>query len=569
VQAGSRIFSIIQHPENNRLFAASSAGLYSSNDGGKSWTGVMIGGESSPCRALAIDPFNPNVMYVGQDGRGLFKSSDGGGDWQAVNAGLVVSADSWISDIKIDPNAPDILYAAIHGSGVVKSTNAGMLWVQVIAGYAATGTVATQIIVSKKTSGVLCFGTEAGEIFRSSNRGRSWSPTRQGPVSGLVRSFAAHTVNREMIFAGSESGILVSSDFGMGWKPLAPTQMTVAATPVTAPTSDDSTLYAFGQGVGVQKSSDGGMTWIASDRGLGGCSVVAIATNRSGSALSISVGDAVYAYSATKASWLSANNGLTGRSVSAIVFDEDSSQVMYAAGESGVSKTTNGGSKWSRTLGGHRVHFMDTHPTVRNRVFAAASNGLYASTDKGATWSPTTPLEGKFEIRSMMFAPNNAGVVRVATRNKAVLTSSDGGFTWDNQRYGIPTHDVLAVSWDDKSGQTYFAWSADGDGFRTLNNCLSWDRYSPAWKVGDEVLVTADHYAPSRVFALVNGTDVYFSPSGGSTWVLISVSGVNDPVLTIHWNGATETLYAGTEGHGVYALRVSKVIRNLFGDNKP
>src|SRR5207247_3129676 len=88
-------------------------GVVQSTDVGASWSAGNNGLGIQPLgRALAIDPLNPAIIYVGIAGRGVFKSTDGGMSWSALNTGLT-NLD--VNALAIDPIAPNILYAGTGG----------------------------------------------------------------------------------------------------------------------------------------------------------------------------------------------------------------------------------------------------------------------------------------------------------------------------------------------------------------------------------------------------------------------------------------------------------------------
>lgn len=47
-------------------------GVLQSTDGGKSWHKLDIDLPNTPVYLLAIDPSNPNILYLATHGRGLF-----------------------------------------------------------------------------------------------------------------------------------------------------------------------------------------------------------------------------------------------------------------------------------------------------------------------------------------------------------------------------------------------------------------------------------------------------------------------------------------------------------------
>ena len=77
--------------------------------------------------ALAIDPANTSIIYVGTESGSIYKSTDGGANWNPVNTGL-----QNIHALAIDPSNTSIIYAGTWGNGVYKSSNGGANWSQLI-----------------------------------------------------------------------------------------------------------------------------------------------------------------------------------------------------------------------------------------------------------------------------------------------------------------------------------------------------------------------------------------------------------------------------------------------------
>ena len=81
----SSVYSIVVDPnDSERVFAGTSAGTYVSLNAGGLWGKTS----SSVSRALAADPWNPVVVYVGTDHDGVLRSSDRGQTWSAMSPGL-------------------------------------------------------------------------------------------------------------------------------------------------------------------------------------------------------------------------------------------------------------------------------------------------------------------------------------------------------------------------------------------------------------------------------------------------------------------------------------------------
>jgi photosystem II stability/assembly factor-like uncharacterized protein len=105
-----------------------SYGMYKSDDGGQSWSSINNGlpPASRIINTIAINPLDPNVVYIGTYNDGIYRSMDGGASWEAKNNGL---GSSDIRSIAIDPVNPEIIYAGSgNGLGIFKSENGGELW---------------------------------------------------------------------------------------------------------------------------------------------------------------------------------------------------------------------------------------------------------------------------------------------------------------------------------------------------------------------------------------------------------------------------------------------------------
>jgi photosystem II stability/assembly factor-like uncharacterized protein len=152
-----RVSALAAVHEGNRLtiyVGAASGGVWKSENGGTTYKPVFDKQPVQSIGAIAIDPTNPKVIWVGTGeswmrnsvsiGDGIYKSIDGGDNW--TNVGLKDS--EHIAKILIDPSAPNTVYACVPGKlwsdseerGVYKTTNGGQTWTKILKGAnASTG----------------------------------------------------------------------------------------------------------------------------------------------------------------------------------------------------------------------------------------------------------------------------------------------------------------------------------------------------------------------------------------------------------------------------------------------
>lgn len=183
--------------ENNSQRSVSYGdGVYKSLDGGKNWKNVGLK-KSEHIGKIVIDPRNSNVVYVAAQGplwgpggdRGLYKTTNGGETWEQV---LKISDNTGVSDIAIDPRDPDVIYVSsyqrrrhvwtlINGgpeSAIHKTSDAGKTWTKLSEGLPSGDAGRIGLAISPVNPDVLYALIEtsdnSGGFFRSSDRGASW-----------------------------------------------------------------------------------------------------------------------------------------------------------------------------------------------------------------------------------------------------------------------------------------------------------------------------------------------------------------------------------------------------------
>lgn len=144
------------------------------------------------------------------------------------------------------PAEPDVLYASGHppgggNLGFIRSDDGGRSWTLVSPG--ANGPVDFhQMAVSPADPSVI-YGIY-GDLQTSRDGGQSWEVV--GPAPPGIIALAASSLTADLLYAGTERGILISRDGGQNWEPGHMIAAPVTALKVTA----DGVLYAYmiGQG---------------------------------------------------------------------------------------------------------------------------------------------------------------------------------------------------------------------------------------------------------------------------------------------------------------------------------
>ncbi len=147
---------------------ATGDGVYKSTDAGKTWTHLAALRDGQQIGQLAIDPKNPNKVFVAVTGhpygpneeRGLYLSRDGGATFKRV---LYTNDRTGASEVQIDPQHPNVIYAGMwqrqeapweNGAfigaegGFYRSTDGGDTWAKLTGHGLPDDTLQVQIAIA-------------------------------------------------------------------------------------------------------------------------------------------------------------------------------------------------------------------------------------------------------------------------------------------------------------------------------------------------------------------------------------------------------------------------------------
>ena len=194
VTISSVVHQVVFSPgSSSHVFAATSLGVFESNDGGKTWGKRMEGmKEVLMVISLAIDPWQPQTLYAGTSG-GVYKSVDGAETWKKINSGLVASdvlkssRSLGVTRIKVDPFNPDNVYTATL-QGLYQTRNGGESWVRI--GESLPDQMLSELLLDPSQVGVLYVGHREG-VSRSEDGGITWETRNTDRKSTRLNS--SHT----------------------------------------------------------------------------------------------------------------------------------------------------------------------------------------------------------------------------------------------------------------------------------------------------------------------------------------------------------------------------------------
>jgi photosystem II stability/assembly factor-like uncharacterized protein len=249
---GGRIADIAAVHEGPRLtiyVGSASGGVWKSADGGTTFKPIFDKQPSLSIGSVAIDPSNPQTVWVGTGeswvrnsvsvGTGIYRSRDGGENWEGV--GLADS--EHISRVVVNPRDGNTVYACALGHlwnsnterGVFKTTDGGKTWNKLLSRNDSTG--CAEMVMDPQDPAVLYAamwdvrrephnfrsGGPGSGLFKSTDAGTTWHELRKGlPEGDLGRiGIAVAPANHSRVYAVVEAknhtALFRSDDAGESW----------------------------------------------------------------------------------------------------------------------------------------------------------------------------------------------------------------------------------------------------------------------------------------------------------------------------------------------------------------
>jgi photosystem II stability/assembly factor-like uncharacterized protein len=596
--------------------------VYRSTDKGTTWTKTAFSHVTeSPNdqyrmngQKMAVDPHNPNIVYVGTPQNGLWVTTDGGATWNAVSGVPVGAQDSkslypGITGIAFDPNSPvsggktDVIFAASYGHGVYESTNGGQSWTALSGGPQTVG-------YATLSKGVYyAIGDNNTDLWSYANG--TWSKLLTNTNNGL-RDVAVDPFNAVHIVVAAGGGRLTQSfDGGKTWSGYSGFQLSASDIPWLTTTEkwmsmgglvfdqkDANKLWAS-DGIGVWNTSLPQTTtwttvWHSQSIGIEQLVANEILVPPGGHPV-LASWDRSFFY-VSDPSVFPSSYGVANQNPFAAGWSLDyaSSKPSFLVGiadwwgteESGYS--TNGGQTWQvfksfpafagKTIGGT---IAASSPTD---IIWAPADGYtpYYTKDGGASWNPIT-LPGVTDWKAFHFAYYLDKTTVTADRvlpdtfylyYNGVYRSTDGGTSWTEVHTGqisaFSTFNSHIESVPGKAGNLFFTGGPQGvpthpakEGFyRSTDGGATWTAIPNVLEVscfGFGKAATPGGYPAIYIVGWVNQVyGIWQSNDDAKSWIQIATWPNNslDKIKTISGDpNSYGEVYVGFGGSGYAYLR--------------
>jgi photosystem II stability/assembly factor-like uncharacterized protein len=546
--------------------------VYQTIDGGKSWKSIWYG--DNLARYVWIDPRDSRVIYISTGifdreakntrlasahpgllvddpgGVGIFKSTDGGKHWQPINQGL---GNLYVGSLFMHPKNPDILLAG-------------------------TGCNPWQ---------------EGAGVYVSLDAGKSWEYTLKGDVITSVE-FAS---NPRIAYAGSKDAIYRSEDTGRTWHKMTTTKWYWGAPGVRAgwpidfqadPNRPDR-IFANNYGGGNFLSTDGGRNWVDASKGYTGAQIRDLAVDpKDGRRVLAVARSGVFESNNSGNDWKGLNNPpAISLDWPTVAIDPLRPQHVLASSlwyPGRLFEKQPGMSSWSVAAKLNDLKFgwraIAFAPSNSSRVYAGTGGvasfgqfqhdlkgkGIYFSIDGGRSWNPTpgtaspkSPLRDAHVVQ-LVVHPQEPQVAYAATLNHGVLRTRNGGQSWETRNHLLPAKaQVLSIALNPKDPSRVYVGLEGGGLYRSLDAGLNWNAWMPGIDPNasiSDIVFDPAHTEVMYVSDLKSG--VYRLDPDSQTFVQINIGLDNREVTSLAISSDGWTVYAGTEGAGVFRLDVPR-----------
>jgi len=509
--------------------------------------------------ALAIHPFNPDIVYVSGLPRGrIYRSVDGGASWSSFDR-----FSSTVEKLWIDPVQPRRIYASIGGT-FFRSEDSAATWHG-----SQVGTRINDLVIDPRHPAVLYVagrgyvnpqGTRYPTyVYKSLDHGESWSQVATETRGTTHLALALDPLDSSVVYVATNRGLWKSVDAGATWRAVTPPgSVGSEALDVTAAVAVDpgaSGVVYYAAADGFFKSLNGGDSWFAG-QGAPGTFHELVIDPQDTSRLYGATEDGLYRSLDAGATWQRIRRRAACTRVHTVALDPaDPRKVWAGARGEGLVRSPDGGASWVvlRVAEDQRVEVLSllALPGPPATLFAgSATSGVYRSTDGGRTWERRDQRLDRPRIQALL--PPGGGSGLLAGTDRGLFRSADEGQRWQPWSAGeLASSSVLSLARDPQSATGLYAGTRAGV-FRSRDGGATWSR-SPVPSAIDSAAVVDLAVNPTRsreVWAAAGDDGLFRSRDGGTTWTRLRSFGERTESVLVDPR-ITSTVYVGAD-NGLY-----------------
>jgi photosystem II stability/assembly factor-like uncharacterized protein len=561
--------------------------LFANKINGQCSENVWLNPKPSPENMNTVHMASKDTVWIGADGGLLFYTTNGGQNWNRI-AHNIQGNIQWITFP--ERNTGYLSTVGGNQSLLYKSIDAGLTWDLIFDGYKQSlyGFV-KELYFWNVDSGYAFFGTS--RILVTHDGGSTWN-VRNTATGGTPMFFTSRDTG---YLSASSQVIFKTVNGGLNWSSI--TIPSLGSSERIADFFFFNSLegYAVSSSNRVLQTSNGGITWTQlnllsnfgraiyfTDKDSGfilpnnSTNIIYKSTNAGVSWPAITtpsnlrknmirfidnvgyiVGDGGFVLKTTNYgnSWV---NQRVGSSFSFYSIIDDKSNSLYAAGTSGIMRSSNQGEKWDtvHTGGVNGVYFQTS--TIG---YYYGNSGLFRRTTNGGnTWNTITTTFPGQTLNHLDFVNTNLGVMVSGSGN--TYKTSNGGTVWNTRTSGT-TQSLQKIQFSSDS-MLYVAGNR-GTVLRSTNAGESWQNIS----IPDTFnLRTLSSPTPRCLYVAGNSSRIFVSYDSGTTWIPRNTSGYSTIRDIFFETEAVGYMLAGynADGYVLNTLDSGKSWNMLYGN---
>ena len=444
------------------------AGVYKSNDLGKTWQQLDAYYFDPSEGGVFIDDNNPDIAYA-IFSRKILKTEDGGKTWKDFffTHDEPFIPNSGIERLAAGENSDEVFIAGRQG--LFYTEDAGEHWRE-----RNNGFIGSEVVdIIKASDGTLYAGTYSLGMFKSTDQGQSWTFSSYNLENSYIMLIAAHSIEPQTIFVTTNGGVYVSFNSGLTWERVAKDFFSDSELlpgishfhGIAFDPKNSNRIYVGGggdqyspNGVGISISEDGGKNWKQANVGFE-----------------------------------------KDAHVSKIIVDENNSSIVYATTQGptnfaektgsghGVFKSADYGNTWKKINSGLETAEINTialNPNDSNIIYLGTDDdGIYKSADGGNSWKKLfiSQLPKKYGVGDVIVDPRNSDVIYAATvdyfrlftdrgfvGDHGIYKSADGGASWQSFNEALEHTGIFALELDKEKSILYAGTRGGGIYWRKI-----------------------------------------------------------------------------------------------------
>ena len=410
-------------------------GIYKSTDGGDHWTKLAGGlpdqlfGRSN----VAISNANPNRVYAlieAKPGSGLYRSEDGGANWTLINgSGSLITRPFYYTTLGVDPNNPDVVY--VGDEGWFKSTDGGKTFRRERVPHGDNH----DIWINPKNSDYMVQSNDGGANV-SLDGGKSWSTEGNQPTAEIYQVAVDNQFPYRLYGAQQDNTTVIVPSLPLGNGQDYRVGPGCETGPIIPDWRHPEIVYGGCKGQFSRQNmntSDEEQYWIGAESLYGNGGGTMIYRFQRVAPMEVSPHDPREVYYGSQYVHRTTDGGVTWQRISPDLTANPPGEPQEASGTP-ITRDATGEEVYSV------VYSIRESPVQKGLIWTGSNDGLvYVTRDDGKTWTNVTPpgLQPGGRVQNIEPSPHRAGTAYVALYRYLlgdfapyIYRTDDFGKTW-------------------------------------------------------------------------------------------------------------------------------------------